>query len=136
MDRHSFAVRRTGTLEACEIAAKRAYAHAGWQSTTKPTLAEVSASSAVGELLVLEALGIAKPGRGIDVLEGSDSMINESGGALPADVLMATGLVRLSEAARQLADAAETGKSKAGSAIAHAAGGVGMQTHCVFTLEI
>jgi acetyl-CoA C-acetyltransferase len=49
---------------------------------------------------------------------------------------MATGLVRLSEAARQLANPAEFGVPEPKSAIVHAAGGVGMQTHCVFTLEV
>jgi acetyl-CoA C-acetyltransferase len=136
MDRHSFAARKPGTLEACEVAAKRAYSNAGWPGATKASLAEVSASSAVSELMVLESLGLAKPGRGIGLLDKGDTVINLSGGALPADPIMATGLVRLSEAARQLANPAEYGTTNAASAIVHAAGGVGMQTHCVFALEV
>jgi acetyl-CoA C-acetyltransferase len=49
---------------------------------------------------------------------------------------MATGLVRLSEAALQLAGRVEQGPEGASSAIVHGAGGVGMQNHCVFTLEV
>ncbi len=136
MDRHAFASRKPGVLEACEVAAKRAYLHAGWENPLQASLAEVSASSAASELMVLEALGLAKPGRGIDLLDQDQRVINRSGGALPADPIMATGLVRLSEATRQLANPAEYGPTKPTSAIVHAAGGVGMQTHCIFTLEV
>jgi acetyl-CoA C-acetyltransferase len=135
MDRHSFAARKPGVLEACEIAARRAYRNAGWEGPMAASVAEVSASSAASELMVLESLGLAKPGRGIDLLEAGTA-VNLSGGALPADPIMATGLVRLSEAARQLADPAAYGAADLKSAIVHAAGGVGMQTHCVVTLEV
>ena len=49
---------------------------------------------------------------------------------------MATGLVRLSEAARQLAYPGEYALKGPASAMVHGAGGVGMQSHCVFTLEV
>jgi acetyl-CoA C-acetyltransferase len=134
-DRHSFAARKPGALEACQAAARSAYARAGW-SLPAPAVAEVSASSAASELLVLESLGLAKPGRGIDLIEADRTAVNRSGGALPADPIMATGLVRLAEAARQLSSPAEYGLASASSAVAHGAGGVGMQTHCLITLEI
>jgi acetyl-CoA C-acetyltransferase len=136
MDRHSFASRKPAVLEACEVAAKRAYSNAGWKGPGEAAVAEISASSAASELMVLEALGLAKPGRGIDLLDQDKTAVNLSGGALPADPIMATGLVRLSEAARQLANPAEYGVAEPHSAIVHAAGGIGMQTHCVFTLEV
>lgn len=136
MDRHSFAARKPGTLEACETAARRALGQAGWSNAGKASLAEVSASTAVTELMVLESLGLAKPGRGIELLEKGSISVNLSGGSLPADPIMATGLVRLSEATRQLANPIEYGTKNAVSAIVHGAGGVGMQTHCVFTLEV
>jgi acetyl-CoA C-acetyltransferase len=136
MDRHSFAARKPGVLEACEVAARRAYRNAGWEGSMAASVAEVSASSAASELMVLEALGLAKAGRGIDLLDAGITSINLSGGALPADPIMATGLVRLSEAARQLADPAAYGAADLKSAIVHAGGGVGMQTHCVVTLEV
>ena len=134
-DCHSFAARKAGALEACEAAAKSSYKRAGW---TKPSaaIAETSASSAVTELMVLESLGLAKAGRGMGLLDDAGIAVNRSGGSLPADPIMATGLVRLSEAARQLAYPAMYGLKAPASAIAHGAGGVGMQSHCVFTLEV
>jgi acetyl-CoA C-acetyltransferase len=135
LDRHAFAARKPGALAACEAAAARAYSRAGWCGTTA-AVAEVSASSAASELMVLEALGLARPGHAIDLLDDPAAAINLSGGALPADPVMATGLVRFSEAARQLAYPAEYGLTERKSAIVHGAGGVGMQAHCVLTLEV
>lgn len=134
MDCHSFAVRAPGRLEACEAAAKAAYARSGLDPRSA-SLAEVSASSAAGEMMVLEALGLAGKGQGFAAYEGPVA-INRSGGALPADPIMATGLVRLAEAYRQMTEPADWGLQSPSSAIVHAAGGVGMQTHCVFTLGI
>ena len=134
-DRHSFAARKPGALEACEAAAKAAYRRAGW-SKPNPSVAETSASSAATELMVLESLDLARPGRGIDLLDGAGTAVNRSGGSLPADPIMATGLVRLAEAARQLSFPDVYGLDRPSTAIAHGAGGVGMQSHCVLTLEV
>jgi acetyl-CoA C-acetyltransferase len=134
-DRHSFATRKPGALEACEAAATSAYKRAGW-SRPFAAVAETSASSAASELMVLEALGLAKHGGGIALLDDAKIAVNRSGGSLPADPVMATGLVRLSEAALQLAFPSEYGLKAAAKAIAHGAGGVGMQSHCVFALEV
>ena len=136
MDRHSFAARKPNKLEACEVAAHRAFERAGWQGIPRPSVAEVSGSSAASELMVLESLGLAAAGRAIDLLDDDTIAVNLSGGALPADPVMATGLVRLSEAARQLAYPEEYGIKRHSSAVVHASGGVGMQTHCVMTLEV
>ncbi len=136
MDTHAFAARRAGRLEAAEVAARAAYRQAGWAHPA-PSLAEVSGSSAVGELMVLEAAGLAAPGRGLDLLEhGSPVAVNRSGGALPADPIMATGLVRLAEAARQLSNPGRYGLAAPRSALVHGTGGVGMQSHCFMTLEV
>jgi len=87
--------------------------------------------------MVLEALGLSRSGRGMDLLGDKGGVaINASGGALPADPIMATGLVRLSEATRQLTTPQLYGLSAPSSAIVHGAGGVGMQSHCVLTLEV
>jgi acetyl-CoA C-acetyltransferase len=143
MDTHSFAARKPGTLQACEAAARAAIARAGWRRV-QPSLVEISASSAVTELMVLEAAGLAAPGAGLRLCErGSPVAVNRSGGALPADPIMATGLVRLAEAARQLRHPGDYGlpalasrSSSPATALAHGAGGVGMQSHCVMTLEV
>lgn len=134
-DKHFFAARKAGVLEACEAAATSAYKRAGWPGA-QASIAEVSASSAAGELLVLESLGLAKAGRGIDLLDSAKTGINLSGGALPADPIMATGLLRLAEAAQQLSHPAQYRLKAPATAIVHGAGGVGMQNHCVVTLEV
>lgn len=135
MDSHAFGTRSAGKLESCEAAAAMAYKKAGWDGP-KADLAEVSASSAVSELMVIESLGFAKAGKGLDTAVESKVKINLSGGALPADPIMATGLVRLANAAKQLSRPELYGCGAASRAIVHGAGGVGMQTNCVMTLEV
>ena len=134
-DRHSFAARKSGALEACGSAARAAFKHGGWTKSSA-SLVEVSASSAVTELMVLEELGLAPRGQGMGLLGSQDTAVNRSGGALPADPIMATGLTRLAEASRQLMWPDLYGLKAPSSAIVHGAGGVGMQTHCVVTLEV
>ncbi|MBS1678861.1 MAG: 3-ketoacyl-CoA thiolase [Actinobacteria bacterium] len=137
IDQHAFARRERGSLPAAKVAAEAAYKRAGIGDPTKLSIAEVSASSAATQLMVLEALGLASPG-GAPALyrDGSEIHLNPSGGSLPADPIMATGLVRLSEASLQLADRVDHAPAGATSAVVHGAGGVGMQNHCVFTLEV
>jgi acetyl-CoA C-acetyltransferase len=130
MGAHAFATREKGRLSACEAAAAMAFRNAGW-SGVRPDLAEVSASSIIGELMVIEALGLADPGQGINAANDGKVAINRSGGALPADPIMATGLVRLAQAAQQLG--AGDGLRRG---LVHGAGGVAMQNNCVFTLEV
>ena len=137
MDQHSFAKREHGSLPACEEAAQAAYAKAGGFDPRSAALAEVSASSAATQLMVLESLGLAAAGTAPQLFsDGSDVAINPSGGSLPADPIMATGLARLSEATLQLTGRVDHGPEAGAAAIVHGAGGVGMQNHCVFTLEV
>lgn len=135
MDRHAFAARTPGRLESCEAAAAMAYKRAGWDAQSAD-IAEVSAASAVGELLAIEALGLAPAGGGLGATRGGKTSINASGGALPADPIMATGLIRLAHAARQLAAPGSYGLTSPERAVVHGSGGVGMQNNCVFTLEV
>jgi acetyl-CoA C-acetyltransferase len=137
MDQHSFALREHHALPACEVAAQAAYRRAGMDGPAGVSLVELSASSAASQLMVLEALGLADAGAGARLYsEGSETALNPSGGSLPADPIMATGLVRLSEAVQQLSGNVDHGPAGASSAIVHGAGGVGMQNHCVVTLEV
>jgi acetyl-CoA C-acetyltransferase len=137
MDQHSFARRERDSLPACRVAAQAAYKRAGIENPGGASLAEVSASSAATQLMVLEALGLAADGAASRLYsDGSDVAINPSGGSLPADPIMATGLARLSEASLQLGDRVDHAPAGASTAIVHGAGGVGMQNHCVFTLEV
>jgi acetyl-CoA C-acetyltransferase len=135
MDHHAFASRSAGELSSCKAAAAMAYRKAGWDKP-RADIAEVSASSAVSELMALEALGLAEHGKGLGAAQGGAVRVNASGGALPADPIMATGLIRLASAARQLSRPALFGGSTPSRAIVHGAGGVAMQSNCVFTLEV
>jgi acetyl-CoA C-acetyltransferase len=136
MDQHAFSAREIDALPACSAAALAAYASAGIREPEDVSLVETSAGSVVGEAMVLEALRITPPGHAASLTgEGSDIAINPSGGSLPADPIMATGLARLSEAALQLAGRVEHGPAAPKSAFVHGTGGVGMQNHCVFVLE-
>jgi acetyl-CoA C-acetyltransferase len=137
MDQHAFARRERSSLQAAKVAAESAYKRAGVSDPTKLSIAEVSASSAVTQLMVLEALGLAAEGGASELYsQGADIAINPSGGSLPADPIMATGLIRLNEAALQLAGRVDHAPQGATTAVVHGAGGVGMQNHCVFTLEV
>ncbi len=135
MDSHAFGSRTAGKLASCEAAAAMAYKKAGWDRP-KADIAEVSASSAVSELMAIEALGLAGYGRGLGAALGSKVRINASGGALPADPIMATGLIRLANAANQMGHPELYGSEVPSRAIVHGAGGVAMQSNCVFTLEV
>jgi len=130
-DRHAFASRSRGKLDACVAASEMARKNAG-QKGSRVDVAEVSGASAAAELMVLEATVVAAPAEAIH----GDTAINLSGGTLPADLIMASGLVRLAEASRQLAWPEEYGLGSPQRALAHGAGGVGMQTHCVMMLEV
>ena len=135
MDSHAFGTRTSGKLASCEAAAAMAYKKAGWDKPMAD-IAEVSASSAVSELMAIEALGLAAAGQGLESAIGGKVRINASGGALPADPIMATGLIRLANAAKQLGRPELYGDARPSRAVVHGAGGVAMQSNCVFTLEV
>ena len=133
MDSQMLTDRAPGRFEAAEVASAAAYRRAGIEDPTTIGLAEVSATSIAEELMVLEGLGLAAPGKATELYaDGGPTAVNPSGGAIPADPVMATGLVRLSEATRALT----SGAAGATTAVVHGAGGIGMQNHCVFTLEV
>lgn len=134
IDGNVFAMREPG-FTSCATAARMACQRAG----TKPkdvAFAEVSATSAVAELLTIEALGLAEPGGGIQCYRGQGPAVNPSGGALPANPLMATGLVRLAEAAERMRRRDDGPAAPPGRALVHATSGIGGQSHCVFIVEV
>lgn len=133
MDSQMLTDRTPGQFEAAAVAAETAYRRAGMKTAESIGLAEVSATSIAQELMVVEALGLAPQGEGSTLYADDASvLVNHSGGALPADPIMATGLARLGEATRSLLE----GRSSSGAAVVHGAGGIGMQNHCVITLEV
>ena len=136
IDQHFIAARDLSALPAAAFAAQNAYRMAGVSGPQEFDILEVSAGSTVGELMVLEALGLAEPGHGIELYaDGGSGAVNPSGGALPADVVMASGLIRLHEVASQLGGRSDHAPEDARRGLAHASGGLGMQNHCVITLE-
>ena len=81
-------------------------------------IAEIQAAFTHEEPLLVEALGL-----------GADVPVNPSGGPLAANAIMATGLVRITEAARQIRDA---GKHRT---LAHSTSGPCLQQNLVCILE-
>ena len=136
IDQHFIAAREPDSLPAATAALKSALRMAGTESAKEYDLIEISATSTVGELMVTEALGLADPYQGIELYRNENESLNPSGGALPADVIMATGLVRLHEAASRLAGRSDADNTEATSALVHGTGGFSMQNHCVVTMEV
>ncbi len=81
-------------------------------------IAEIQSAFTHEEPLLVEALGL-----------GADVPVNPSGGPLAANAIMATGLVRITEAARQIRD---TGKHRT---LAHSTSGPCLQQNLVCILE-
>jgi acetyl-CoA C-acetyltransferase len=135
MDEHMLAHRAAGRFEACEAAAAQAYRHAGLSNPAQVSLAEISGVYAAAELMVTEALGLADGNPEELFADGGEIAMNLSGGALPADPVMATGLVRLSEASARLSRQLDGAPEYATTALVHGASGLGMQSHCVFLLR-
>jgi len=128
-DSGNFAKRESAGT-ACAAAARSAFKSAGTDAKSVG-VAEISGTSPAAEMVALEAIGLAEAGRAIDLYrDGAKLELNRSGGALPAWPVFATGLVRLAEAAAQLADGAGNGKG-----VVHASSGLGAQSHCVFVVE-
>jgi acetyl-CoA acetyltransferase len=113
IDVHQPGMRDLTTSSSTRIAGERAGVGAA-----KVDVAELSASFSHQEKILCEALGL-----------GADVELNPSGGALAANPMMAVGLSRFAEAARQIA---EHGKHRA---VAHATSGPCLQQNLVAVLE-
>ena len=101
------------------LAAKKALAMAGLGSASESDLVELHAQNPAAEMIVLEALGLDP--------KAPKPTVNPSGGALCADPIMSTGLIRLGEAFRQISGGAGP-RQVAGAkrAVVH-----GTQGHCL-----
>jgi acetyl-CoA C-acetyltransferase len=129
-------------LESLQLAANKAYEMAGIRDPYREiNVFEVSEKFAHEELMIYEALGLAREGRGQSLIEKGltnregEIPVNPSGGALSADPICATGLTRVIEAARQI-------RGEAGGcqipyverALAHGQFGICAQKNTVFIL--
>lgn len=128
-------------LEGLEAAARRAYKMAGIRDPfAELDVAEVSERYAHEELMIYEALGFCEEGRGADLIESGVTYVddqlpvNPSGGALSADPITATGLIRIVEAAMQIRGEARNQVSGASLALAHGQTGLCAQSNIVYIL--
>jgi len=143
MDTYYIGDRDLLAMEHLSAAAKKAYKMAGIKNPKKEIdLAEIHTNFSSEEPVFAEAMGLFKPGSGKDVVKNGESRIdgslpiNPSGGALGANPINATGLIRLAEASAQLRN--EAGKNQvkgAKTAVVHAQDGPGAQLNTVFVVR-
>jgi len=113
IEQHYPGMRDLSRSESCRLAGIAAGAGDGVVE-----VAELTAAFSHEELILRDALGL-----------GDDVIVNPSGGALASNPIMATGLVRIGEAYRQVR---EHGRHRA---LAHAASGPCLQQNLVCVLE-
>jgi acetyl-CoA C-acetyltransferase len=95
------------------------------------TRCEVDDYSLIHEVLAVEAIGLAEPGKGLDYLTTQPfPTVNVSGGGFCGYPLVCGGLCRLAEVFRQIADMAADQR-----VLIHEAHGIAAQGHAVVLLE-
>ena len=115
---HRLEVHQPGMRDLTTSASTTAAAKNAGLSGGDVQVAELSATFSPQELILRQALGL-----------GDDVDVNPSGGLLAANSVMASGLIRIIEAARRVAD------GTAHRAIAHATNGQALQHNLVCLLE-
>jgi acetyl-CoA acetyltransferase len=115
---HRIEIHQPGMRDLTESPSTRIAGERAGVGEGKVDVAELSASFTHQEKILRNELGL-----------GDDVEINPSGGALAANPVMAVGLSRFAEAARQIA---EHGKHRA---VAHATSGQALQQNLVCVLE-
>ena len=112
-DAHTLGVRDLTTSMSARIAAEKAGV-----GDDKIDIAELHAPFSTSEAVLTKALGL-----------GEDTVINPSGGAQAAHTMMASGLIRIGEAAQRIS------RGDADRAVATAASGPCLQQNLVAVLE-
>lgn len=129
-------------ISSLKLAAKRAYRMAGITDPIKDLdVIEFMESTCFHELMGYESLGLCREGEagrlideGITGMDG-EIPVNPSGGALSADPLAATGLIRVAEAAIQvMGKAGKRQVLNVKRALAHGCVGLAGQGNCVIIL--
>jgi len=118
IEAHGLGVRDLTRSTSTALAARAAGLGAAPVRVADLQVAEVHASYSHEELILREALGL-----------GDDVLVNPSGGPLGANPVMATGLIRIGEAAARIRD------GSARRAVAHASSGPCLQHNLVCVLE-
>ncbi|HKQ04104.1 MAG TPA: thiolase family protein [Blastocatellia bacterium] len=130
-------------IRSAHLAAERAYDMAGISRPgAEIDVAEIHEPFAFQELMVYEALGFCDKGKGRDLLHSGATGVNGtgrlpvnlSGGALSANPIFATGLIRLAEAALQVTGQADGHQADARTVVAHATSGLALQSNIVYVL--
>lgn len=129
-------------LDSLQTAARTAYKMAGIKEPLSDLdVAEVSEKFAHEELMIYEALGLCQEGQGINLFEkgttrrDGEMPVNPSGGALGADPVCATGLIRVIEAAMQIrGEAGAYQVPNVRRALAHGQFGICAQKNTVYIL--
>ena len=133
------------TLSGCDslkLAAENAYEMAGISNPKREIdLVEVSENFSHEELIFYEALGLCKEGEGKKLIDDGitdidgELPVNPSGGALSANPLCATGLIRIAEATMQIRGEAGGHQVKdVRTSLAHGQTGICAQDNIVFIL--
>lgn len=143
MDSYYLGERELYQLSSVVKAAKQAYERAGISEPMEEIdVAEINELSAYHEIMAYEALGFCQPGDGYKLVEegvterAGKIPVNPSGGALAANPLFATGLVRIAEAALQVrGDAGERQVEGVRTALAMSCYGLCAQGSSVFILS-
>ena len=117
---HSIEPHYPGVRDLTRSPSTEAAAKAAGAAADKLDLAELYAPFTHQELILRDALGLAKP---------NGTAINPSGGALAANPMMAAGLIRIGEAASRIS------RGEADRALAHATSGPCLQHNLVCVLE-
>jgi acetyl-CoA acetyltransferase len=115
---HRIEVHQPGMRDLTTSSSTAAAAKAAGLGSQPVQVAELCATFSPQELILREALGL-----------GSEVTVNPSGGPLASNPVMATGLIRVIEAARRVAD------GTAHRAVAHATNGQALQHNLVCVLE-
>ena len=134
--------RDLGALTSLGKAAEKAYGQAGvTDPISELDFAEVTERYAHEEMMIYEELGLCERGRGKSLVRSGvtwadgEFPVNPSGGALSADPVCATGLIRIIEAARQIrGEAGPLQVEGARRGIAHGQFGMCAQKNAVFVL--
>jgi acetyl-CoA C-acetyltransferase len=134
--------RNIQNLDSLQSAARTAYKMAGVKEPfSELDVAEVSEKFAHEELMIYEALGLCQEGQGKNLIErgttrrDGEMPVNPSGGALGADPVCATGLIRVIEAAKQIrGEAGGYQVPDVRRALAHGQFGICAQKNTVFVL--
>ena len=128
-------------IKSAEAAAESAYRMAGL-SVASADLVELHDLYAHQELMLYEALGLCPEGKAVDMLRDGRTArtgkmpVNPSGGVLCGNIVYASGLMRMAEAALQLrGEAGAQQVPNAKRAIVHSQAGLAMQANIVYVLE-